>query len=228
MVCRLPRVLSWMVLCGVLVATVGCGGGGDSKTQLRVLQASPDAGAVDVLLDGTSFASGANYGTPTSYDKASSGSHALKVTPNGSTTSLINQQITLKSDSNSTLVVANYTSSITSMLLTDDTTAPASGNVKVRFLNVAPGLGNVDIYLVAPGTGPGLVPPTLQNLAFATASDYQAFSSGSYEFYVTTAGNIFAYIDSGSISLSAGQNLTLAAMSNRAGGFTYVSLSDLK
>src|SRR6266567_830940 len=86
MVCRLPRVLSWMVLCGVLVATVGCGGGGDSKTQLRVLQASPDAGAVDVLLDGTSFASGANYGTPTSYDKASSESHALKVTPNGSTT----------------------------------------------------------------------------------------------------------------------------------------------
>lgn len=222
------RFLSCLVVLGALLTTTACGGGGGGKTQFRVLQTSPDENAVDVLLDGTSVASGVTYAAPTNYSSVSSGSHSLKVRPTGSTADLIDEQITLNGGSNSTLVVANFASSITPILLTDDTTAPSSGDVKVRFLNVAPGLGNVDIYLVAPGSTPGLVAPTLPSLAFDTASGYQSFTAGSYEFFVTAAGNTFSYVDSGTITFTAGQNATLVALSNRIGGFTYVRLADLK
>ena len=113
------------------------------------------------------------------------------------------------------------------MVLTDDNSAPASGDFKIRIVNASPNLGPADVYIVTPGTDLNTVSPTLSNLAFGSAASYQSLAAGSYEVALTAAGQKLKAIDTGSISLSSGQVRTLVATNSQSGGFSYTLLQDV-
>ncbi|HVO79986.1 MAG TPA: DUF4397 domain-containing protein [Terriglobales bacterium] len=213
-----------MILTTMFVA-VGCSSGG--RTQLRVLQASPDETAINVLIDGKTLVGDVGYATPTNYASVSDGSRHLQVEPVGSTTPVIDETVTFNRGTNSTLITANAAVSITPILLTDNTTAPSSGDVQLRFVNAGLAAGDVDIYVVQPGIVPGGVPPTIGSLTFESASGYQSLTAGTYDIFVTIAGTTFAYIDAGPLTFSAGENRTFVVVSDQLGGYSLVTLSDL-
>jgi hypothetical protein len=214
-----------LLLLASLSLLTGCG---SSHAQLRALQASPDeTTTLDLLLDGKTVFSDLALGSPTSYGSVSSGSRHLQVEPTGSTTTVIDQTISLDGGQNYTLITANNAISLTPILLTDDKTAPDSGNVKIRVVNAGAGAGSVDVYITTPGNLPGVVPPAITSLPFSSASSYQMETAASYEIFFTVAGTTFQYIDTGSQSFAAGQNRTFVMVPSVFGGYTFVELADL-
>lgn len=216
------------VVMGVVLFSTGCGGGG--KTELRFLQASPDVTTgLDLLLDSNTLFSNVALNSPSSYSSVSSGSHHLQIEPNGSTTPLIDETVMLSGGTHYTLVTTNYSSSISPVTLTDDTAAPTSGDFKIRVMDAGIGSGpSVDVYIVTPGTVPGSVSPTISAVAYGSASSYLSMASGSYEIFFTAPGlPSVIYVDTGSLSFSAGQNRTVALVPTATGSFSFVTLADL-
>jgi hypothetical protein len=214
-----------LLLCAAALFTIACGGGGNAK--LRILNAIPDQSKINVLLDGTTVFNNVAYGIANDYTSTGEGSRHFQAEPAGSTNIIIDQNITLNSSTNTTVIAGDFSSTSTGVVLTDDTTAPTSGNIKLRIVNASPNLDAVDIFIVPPGTSLNSVSPTISSLGFGSASDYQSLVAGSYEIFFTPHGSTFAFLDTGAISFTAGQNRTVAVLNNLSGGFQITTLSDL-
>jgi hypothetical protein len=191
------------------------------------MNAVPDEPSLDLLIDGTTSDSNISYATSTAYQSVSSGSRHIQIEPSGSTTTLIDQTITFNSGTDTTILATNFSSSLSTVVLSDDNSAPASGNVKMRFVNAAPDLGPADVYIVAPGTDINTVSPNITSLGFGSASGYQNMTAANYEIVFTVAGQKIPQIDSGSLSFSAGQIRTFVSLNSSAGGFTETILDDV-
>lgn len=210
---------------GTILLIAGCGGGGG--TQFRLMNAIPDESSLDVLVDSTSVSSNLAYGTSTGYLSESSGSHQVGIEPSGSSTTLLQQSISLASGSATTVISTNFSTSVENLVLTDDNSAPASGDFKIRLINASPNLGPADVYIVTPGTALTTVSPTLSNLGFGSTATYHSLAAGNYEIELTSVGQKFAAVDTGSLSFAAGQVRTFVGLNNPSGGFTYAMLQDV-
>jgi hypothetical protein len=87
-----------------------------------------------------------------------------------------------------TILPFNFSSSPQSLVLTDDNSAPTSGDAKLRLINVSPSRGTADVYIVSPATDINTVSPTIRNFAFGSASAYQSLTAGNYEIIYAFAG----------------------------------------
>jgi Domain of unknown function (DUF4397) len=221
------RLLRWFgagLLSLTAILSTGCGS--SSNGRVRVMNASPDESALDFTVAGKAVGTGVAYGTASNYVSVSSGSQQVQIEAPGSTTPLISPMVSLPSG-NSTLIAANFSSSLTAVVLTDDDTAPTSGNIKLRLLNVSPSLGTADVYVVAPGTNLSTVSPTVSSLAFERASSYLSLTAGTYEVFFTLPGSKFPSIDSSPLTFTASQIRTVAAINGQFGGLNTVELADL-
>jgi uncharacterized protein DUF4397 len=211
-----------------LVLTLfACGCGGGSSGKLRVMNASPNEANVDVLLDSKTVASSVAYGTATSYLSVNTGSHSLQIDPSGTTSSILSQTLTVNSSSFSTVLLTNFAPSVLGVVLADNNTAPASGQVEIRVVNASPGLPTEDVYIVAPGTDLNTVGPAASSLAFEGATAYQSLPAGSYEVFCTLPGQKSFFVDSGPLSLTSQQIRTVVSLNGANGGFTAATLPDL-
>ena len=210
---------------GTILLMAGCGSGGN--TQFRLMNAVPDESSLNVLVDSTSVSSNLAYGTSTGYLSESSGSHQVAIEPSGSSTTLLQQSISLASGSATTVISFNFSSSIANLVLNDDNSAPTSGDFKIRVVNASPNLGPADVYIVTPGTALSTVSPTVSNLGFGATTSYQSLAAANYEIALTSVGQKFAVIDTGTLTLSSGQVRTLVGLNNPSGGFTYAMLQDV-
>jgi len=204
----LTRVSASLLASGLILAALGCSSSGNA--QVRLLLASPGESNVDVVINGSVVATDLLYGAATSYISVKSGSTRIQIEPTGTT-----------------FVVENYSTSLSSLTLTDDTTTATA--INLRIVNAAPSLTTADVYIVPQGTSITSVAPTITNLAFGQASSYENLTTAqAYEVYFTQPGTTFAYIDTGAISLATGQNRTLVAMDTQyGGGYTFLTLADL-
>jgi len=191
-----------------------------------LVNATPDEGGLDLLVDTKNVASSVRYGAASAYSSVGSGSRQLQVEPTGSTTVLIDRTDSVSSGANLTLVSLNFSFNISSILLTDDNSAPTSGNFKLRIFNASPGMGPQDVYLVTFGTDINSVDPTFSSLGFGSAAAYSTLAAGDYEVFFTPPGQKFINLDSGKLTFSAGQIRTLLALNNPAGAFMSTLLAD--
>jgi hypothetical protein len=210
----------------VTFVTASCGGGSNGA-KLRVLNASPNETGLTVLVDTKTVATNLAYGTDTGYLSIDDGSRDVQIEGSGSANILIDQTITANAKSQTTLLATNVASNISGVVLTDNNTAPASGSIGLRIVNAAPSLGSVDVYIVAPGTDLASSTPVVRSLAFDAATPYQTLTAGSYEVVLTVPGSTFALVDTGAVTLSAGQNRTIVTLNGVSGGFTTTTLADL-
>ena len=225
MVRRLGLVPNCIVLCIAMLVS-SCGGGG--KTRIRMMNAVPDQSNLALVIDGTSVAGNVAYGTSTEYMDVNSGSRHVQIEPSGVTNVIIDQNISIASGTDTTIIVENFsTNPASALVLTDDNSAPPSGNFKLRIVNAAPSLGPVDVYVVSPGTDLNTVSATVTNLAFGSSTSYQSLSAGAYEIELTNVGAKFPVIDTGSQTFSSGQVRTFVGLNAQSGGFTDSILQDV-
>ena len=192
--------------------------GPNGTAQVRVVHASPDAPGVDVLVDNSVVLNGVTYKQASSYLDVPAGSRNIKVQAAGGGAVVINADAAVARGNAYTVIATGLLANIEPLVLADDLTAPAAGNIKVRLVHGAPGVGNVDIYVTAPGADLAGATPTLTSVPFQGASDYLEVPAGDYRVRVTAAGTKTVALDTGTLTLASGQIRTAIAVEAPGGG----------
>ncbi len=184
---------------------------------LRVLHGSPDAPDVDVLVDSLEVLGDVPYKTGSAYLDVEQGTRNIQVTAAGDASAVvIDANVEIVADSFYTVIAANTLGNIEPLVLEDDRSDPAAGNLKVRVVHGSPSAGNVDIYVTAPEATLADVAPTVADVAFGANSGYLEVPAGDYRIRATAVGDAEAVYDSGIVSLSEGLILTTVALDNDA------------
>ena len=225
----------FLALTALLLASAAAACSDDNSTnvaaeaRLRVVHASPDAPAVDVLVDGAVALTAVPFEAASAYLAVPAGARNIQVRASGTTTVVIDATPTLAAGTDYTVVAVGPVASIEPLLLTDDNTPPAAGNAKVRLVHASPTAGLVDIYITAPGADIAALAPALANVDFKAASPYVAAPAGDYQVRVTAAGTKTVALDTGTLSLGAGQIRTGIALDAPGGGLPVgaIVLADL-
>ena len=206
---RLLAVLSAMLLIGSSISPVLADG---HLARVRVVHASPDAPAVDVLVnDGIAFENAPFKGI-TDYASLESDTYNVKVVPTGATEPVvIEADLTLAEATDYTVVALNTLDNIEPLVLVDNNSQPAAGKAHVRFVHASPDAPAVDIAVADGG------PVLFSNIAFKKVGDYLPVDAGTYDLEVRVAGTETVALEVPGLSLTEGTVYTVFAM-GLAGG----------
>jgi hypothetical protein len=211
----------------IAISLLGCGK--TTNTRVRLVNASPDSNGLELILDSssTAAATGVTFGTASKYVNLSSGAHAVQVKDPNAGSAPPSQNLNFASATDTTILASSPYALLNVVQLKDDNTAPTTGDVKIRVINTALSIGPVDVYILPAGTFTGSN-PTYPNVAYQAATGYTEVAAGTYEVYITYAGQNFYTIDSGPITLTAGQIRTVVGLDNLNGnGYTAAVLADV-
>jgi hypothetical protein len=189
------------------------------QSRVRVLHASPDAPNVDVLVDGAVVLNNVPFKGYSNYLSVPAGARNFKVRATADpSVVVIDVTPALAANKDYTVIARNPLSTIEPWLLTDNNASPATGNIKVRLVHGAPAAPTVDIYVTAPGADLATATPTLAGVPYAIASGYLEVPAGTYQVRVTPENTKTVAIDSGALTLNAGQIRTAVAVDAVGGG----------
>lgn len=182
-----------------------------SKARVRVVHASPDAPAVDVLVnDGLAFGNVA-FRDITGYATLPPATYNVKVVPAGATTPVvIEADLTLEAGKEYTVIAKDLLASIGALVLVDNNSAPAPGNAHVRFVHLSPDAPAVDIAVAGGG------PVIFGNVSFGEESvgvvgAYTPVPAGVYDLEVRLAGTDTVVLPLPGIALTDGRVYTAYA-----------------
>lgn len=184
------RVLT-VLLCLLSLVLVSCGsknsGGGNAN--LRIVNAIPDATAISVQLDkDPPLVTALQFQQLTQYISTGSGPREFKVSANAGASFAIDQTLSMASN-NYTYIVYGPVVSAAGVLVSEGNLAtPTSGTFNFRVINVASGIGAVDVYLTPAGTDLNSTSPNVSNVAVGSTSTFVGVNTGSYELRVTATG----------------------------------------
>jgi hypothetical protein len=180
-----------------MLISVACGtsSSASGSTEMRVVQLAPDEQQpLEMLIDNKSVFSSIAYGVPTAFTTLTAIKHDLKLNLSGTNLFDSPAEPFVKGTSYTYLVTSSLSAGVNLQgnKLTDDHTVADKGMFKIRVVNGSPNAGAVDVYVVTPSTPFNVTPPvkpTVAGLASNAASTYQALASGSYDIYITPAGD---------------------------------------
>jgi hypothetical protein len=149
---------------------------------LRVLHLSPDAPAVDVFVNAGDepVVSELEFPDGTAYLAVPADTYAIDVSPAGATAAdavLSIEALELERDTFYTAVAIDELATITALPLVDDYEDLDAGEIRVRAIHAAPGVGQVDIWNI-PATGAPA--PLWTNVDFGVAGDALDLPEGEY------------------------------------------------
>ncbi len=209
------------------VTTTACDDDSNTDSQMsrvRVIHLSPDAPGVDIWVNTTArVANDLSFGDSTGYLDVDAGSYDFDVSAAGSSAAdavLSIGDADLMPDRSYTAVAYDNLGTIQAILLADSTADIPEGNIRVRAIHTAAGVGEVDIWNIpSDGSTPT---PLYENVGFGVAGAELDLPAGAYtigfdvdndaspdlifELPALTAGthaNIFAVADTMGVHLVA-------------------------
>jgi hypothetical protein len=200
--------------------------------RVQVLHASPDAPAVNVLIDGTDQLAGVDY-------KAGSGAFPLIVgdyefqvdgiTPAGEVTVIGPATVSVAADTLYSIVAAGNVADIAPIILEQPDTPVAAGSTRLRVLHAAPSAPEVQVFATTPGADLGASAP-LGSFAFGGDLGPVEVPAGDYQIRVTAetaADPLTVVFDAGTVTLTEGADLLVAAVENTTTGDAPITLAVL-
>lgn len=188
---------------------------------LRLLHASRDAPAVDVVVDGdfaTPLVQDLPYGRLTEYLELPPGASRLTLTAAGNPGAiLLDTDPALAQGERRTVVVAGTLAALQALVLQDAPRGIAYTS-RLRLVHAAPTTAPVDIYLTAPGRGLIGVEPVRRAVAFAESGGYLDVVPGQYELTVTDADSRNILIGPTPVDLQPRAVSTAAVLEPAEGG----------
>jgi len=195
---------------------------------VQVLHASPDAPAVNVLVDGAAAISDLDYGHGSGSTLLAPGSHSVAVqaqVPGTPATVIGPTDLMLDASTQYIVIAEGAVANLGPVIFTRPLAPVASGQARVQVFHAAPNAPAVDVYVTAPGASLDGVQP-LGSFSFQGTIGPASVPAGSYEIRVTVAGNPSQVVfDSGSVALAAGADLLIAAEQNVGPGSAPVTLA---
>lgn len=195
--------------------------------RMQVLHASPDAPAVNVLVDDTEVLAGVDYKSGSAALELDVGDHEIQVdgiTPGGVATVIGPVTLDFAADTLYSIVALNDVASIEPIVLQQpDATVPA-GASRLRVLHAAPMAPEVAVYATAPGADLAASAP-LGTFSFKGDLGPAEVPAGDYQIRVTLPNDPATVVfDSGTITLADGDDLLVSAVENTTTGGAPISL----
>jgi len=158
-----------------------------SAFDIRFAAASPDAPAVDVLVNDqlpTKFTN-IQFRSVSKYIHLTQGMYNYKVVPTGKRTPVyLNFNQTINHDHLPfTIAIASKLASVKRIVFGDDRARPRRGYSALRFVHLSPDSPAVDFRIS------GQSKPLFTNIAFGAASNYQEIPHGDYTIQLLKAGS---------------------------------------
>jgi len=192
---------------------------------VRVIDASYIAPAINILVEGTMLAGNIGEGYISAYGTLpASPSAIIKVTAATGGATLVSSNATLKAGAQHSVFVTDNGAAPTSYTVTvleDQQVAAAAQHSAFRFINEAPRVGAVDIYMVPTAsttTVGGGTPPTISlansiplytNLAVGSTAGYISFTSATVTMVIVPTGLTKPQYASTAIALVGGEVRTV-------------------
>jgi hypothetical protein len=173
------------------LALAGCQGIDLNSPQVRIIDASPDAGVLDSYQDNTALAYNLVFGTVTSYVPLASGSYTLAADRAGTRQAVVASNTTLAPGKQYTAILGNIAAAMQQTVLLDQSQPAPPGEIELRFVQQATRSGAVDVYLVPHGGKPSSTTPLVVNLGFGANSGYVSVPAGTYAIDVVPTGTTF-------------------------------------
>ena len=197
-----------------LSLAAACGTGGtltpSEVSALRLYNASPDSPPVDIFLRGGQVAQGLAYAHGMFYIYVNPGTNQLlEVRDNVTDAVLLDYTTSLTNGTAYTFAMAGLSGSRQGVLFTDDTSAAAAGNFKVRLLHLAPLGPAMDLYITDPSTDLNTVTPVATGITYTNASAYVAAPIGTKLIQLTQSGTTTVLCTAGPIDFTTGQSVTM-------------------
>lgn len=212
-----------MVLAGS-VALSGCWLDDDddpATTSVRILHASSDAPAVNVLVNGDVVVPGADY-KQAAVLAPSAGLADIAVDgllPGGETVTVISADgVSLRSDTKYDVIAVGKLENIEPLILTDDGERESADSVRLRVAHLSPVAqeavdGPVEVYLTA--AGDPLPEEASFSFSFKESVGPIEVPAGDYQIRVAIPGETPTVVfDSGTVPLAAGSDLLVGAVDN--------------
>jgi hypothetical protein len=190
-----------------------------NDARVRVVHASPDAPAVDVLVDGSVAFENAPFTGITGYAPVPAGTYNVQVVPTGATMPVvIDEDLSLFYNTDYTVVAVNFLSDIEPLVLVDKNTPTAPTKSTVRFVHASPDAPPVDIRVANGG------PYLFTNVAFKGVGDYVTVPRGTYDLEVLVAGTDTVALELPNVMLDGGTTYTVFAVGSLDAGTLGVAL----
>jgi hypothetical protein len=158
---------------------------------VRVIDASYNAPAINVYVEGTLLAANLGQGSITSYGGfAPTNSAVVKVTAASNTKALVTSNASLVVNKSQSVVVSDINAVYQLTVLEDQSTPAPSGHSDFRLLNQAPSTGAVDVYFLT-GTSATVyatAKPVITALAAGAISGYVSIPSSTLYMVIAPAG----------------------------------------
>ncbi len=174
----------------------------NQRARLRALHASPDGALLAFRNAGTTMFSNVPYKGNSSYVTSVSGSRVLDIVAFGASASPVaSGTFSLSGGEDYTLVAVNRAASIELLKLDDNNLPSTLSKARVRFVNLSPDVGAVDMLVN--------FSKTISSLGFKSASAYQEFDTGTYTFVFNATNTSAAVASTAALDLDAGKTYTV-------------------
>lgn len=193
-----PRRAAWAVArfagLGLLATSLpGCQSitGTSPVSQVRVIDASPDAPGLDIYQAGTALAYNLGFGTVTSYVSIGPGISTISANTASTKQQLVSARGTFLASAEYTVLVGNVSADLSETILTDQSGPAPTGDISVRFLDQATRFSTgVDVYLVPKGQTIATVSPILTDVVFGDNSGYINVPTDTYAVVLLPTGTV--------------------------------------
>ena len=193
---------------------------------LQVLHASADAPLVNVLVDGDTVLENVDYKVGSGQLGLTTGSYSIAVEgilPGGNATVIGPVSLDFAADTTYTVVALGNVADIEPFVFSQPRENPAAGNARLAVLHGAPDAPEVDVYLTTPEAILADSVP-LDSIVFKETIGPAEVAAGDYRIRVTAAGGDVALYDSGTVTLSSGDDLFVTAVPSTNAGPSPISL----
>lgn len=170
----------------------GCQGIVNSPTasQVRIIDASPDAPGLDIYQNNVAIAYNLGFGTITSYVPIDPGSYTTNATQAGTKQVLSSNKTSFVTGSQYTILIGNVAASLQQLTLKDQAQPAPSGQIALRFIDQATRVGALDAYLVPAGKKLTDVTPVATDLVFNVNTGYLNIPTGTYTLILLPSGAV--------------------------------------
>jgi len=176
-----------------------------SQGRIMVIHASPDAPAVDILVNNNVVnTTDLEFPDHIGYVNINTGTNNIKVNVANTATTVIDANLTIVANTNYSVFAIDSVSNIAPLVLTDDLSAPAAGKAHVRFIHLSPDAPAVDVAV----TGGAVV---FGNKIFTDATAFTPLDANTYNLEVRLAGTANVVLPLPGIVLTAGKIYTVFA-----------------
>jgi len=151
------------------------------ETNIRVFHGAPSAGTVDIYTGGNPVIPGLEALSATNYVTVPEGDYSFDVFAAGAdptgTPAFSIPSLNYAADASYTAVAYESGPGFAALRLDEPGIAPAAGNIRVRAVHIANGVGQVDIWNITDPTAPT---PLIVDFNFGTATDFLEIPAQAY------------------------------------------------